>query len=140
MAYLATLAKHDGVANVVRWSPDGQTLASAGDGTCGMLVPRSDVLADGIVCLWRHRPGQAAKAVFGEDPDEPLDREVWTAGKVLRSIQGSVRRLRVLSDRRSDRREIYDLAWSPDGKYIIVGSTDQMATVWNTLDGAVILD
>lgn len=30
--YLATLSKHDGIVNVVRWSPDGKLLASAGDG------------------------------------------------------------------------------------------------------------
>ena len=77
-----------------------------------------------------------AKAAFGEDPDEPLDREVWKASKALRSIQKCALAMAAPSDHDSDRHEIYDLAWSPDGKYIIVGSTDHMATVWNTLDGA----
>ncbi len=31
--YLATLSKHTATVNVVRWSPNGEFIASAGDGT-----------------------------------------------------------------------------------------------------------
>lgn len=36
--YLATLSKHTAPVNVVRFSPSGQILASAGDGECKSIV------------------------------------------------------------------------------------------------------
>lgn len=37
------------------------------------------------------------------------------------------------------KQEIYDIAWSPDGKYIIAGSTDNLAQVFSVADGMLIL-
>ena len=31
--------------------------------------------------------------------------------------------------------DIYDLAWSPDGRYIISGSIDNTARIWDVKDG-----
>ena len=36
---------------------------------------------------------------------------------------------------RATKQAIYDLAWSPDGKYIIAGSTDNLAQVFSVADG-----
>jgi chromatin assembly factor 1 subunit B len=33
------------------------------------------------------------------------------------------------------KQSIYDIAWSPDGKYIIAGSTDNLAQIFNVADG-----
>lgn len=33
------------------------------------------------------------------------------------------------------KQSIYDLAWSPDGKYIIAGSTDNLAQIFSVADG-----
>lgn len=32
--------------------------------------------------------------------------------------------------------QVYDLAWSPSGEYIISGSTDNVARVFSTIDGS----
>jgi chromatin assembly factor 1 subunit B len=36
---------------------------------------------------------------------------------------------------RSSGAEIYDLAWSPDGSYFIIGSMDNIARIYNTGTG-----
>ncbi|SPO07648.1 related to chromatin assembly complex, subunit p60 [Cephalotrichum gorgonifer] len=65
--YLSTLAKHTQAVNVVRWSPKGDLLASAGD--------------DGNVILWV--PSDTHQAAFGSDGLE--DKETWRARHMCRS-------------------------------------------------------
>lgn len=40
---------------------------------------------------------------------------------------------------RSSGSEIYDLAWSPDGSYFIIGSMDNVARIYNAATGTDIL-
>ncbi|KAG8867481.1 hypothetical protein FRC20_005636 [Serendipita sp. 405] len=102
--YLSTLSKHAGAVNVVRWSPSGDLLASAAD--------------DGMLIIWT-KDDKVQGSVWGRDPKEPmLDKETW---RVLTSI-------RVTSG------EVYDLAWSPTGEYIITGSTDNTARIFSVAD------
>lgn len=102
--YLSTLSKHNQAVNVVRFSPKGEVLASAGD--------------DGNVLLWvpaeSHHPAAAA---FGDDAVE--DKETWRVKHMCRSSGA----------------EIYDLAWSPDGVYFIIGSMDNIARIYNAQTG-----
>ncbi|KAL1412665.1 Chromatin assembly factor 1 subunit [Vanrija albida] len=65
--YLATLHKHSAAVNVVRFSPNGQLLASAGD--------------DGNVILWvlSDRP----ISNFGEAAEDAPDKEHWRPQKML---------------------------------------------------------
>ncbi|TXT05909.1 hypothetical protein VHUM_03670 [Vanrija humicola] len=65
--YLATLHKHSAAVNVVRFSPNGQLLASAGD--------------DGNVILWvlSDRP----ISNFGEATEDAPDKEHWRPQKML---------------------------------------------------------
>ncbi|WVW80788.1 hypothetical protein I302_102775 [Kwoniella bestiolae CBS 10118] len=65
--YLTTLSKHTAAVNVVRFSPNGQTLASAGD--------------DGNVILWV--PSDRPVVTFGENPDDVQDKEHWRLQKML---------------------------------------------------------
>ncbi|KAJ2776517.1 Chromatin assembly factor 1 subunit [Coemansia javaensis] len=124
--FLAGLNRHAAPVNVVRFSPQGSRLASAGD--------------DGVIIIWRQidgqpaaagdaaAPGEAAGAasqqaaaaaapearggnVAGEDEGE----ETWRAAAVLR---GSLA-------------DICDLAWSPDGAYLASASVDNTARIWD---------
>ncbi|KAF4125094.1 chromatin assembly factor 1 subunit B [Geosmithia morbida] len=65
--YLATLAKHNQAVNVVRWAPQGELLASAGD--------------DGNVILWV--PSDTPPNTFGSDSLD--DKESWRAKHMCRS-------------------------------------------------------
>ncbi|KAG8925255.1 hypothetical protein FRC01_010447, partial [Tulasnella sp. 417] len=101
--YLATLVKHAGAVNVVRFSPSGEYLASAGD--------------DGMIIIWM--PTDRPVHTFGADPEEAqYEKEHWKPKIVLRCTS----------------REVYDLAWSPNGEYIVAGSTDNTARVYNSSD------
>ncbi|WFC94016.1 Chromatin assembly factor 1 subunit [Malassezia brasiliensis] len=109
--YAATLARHTGVVNVVRFSPGGDVLASAGD--------------DGTVLFWTR--SEQLRPAFGEggtsgDPQAPFEKEAW--------------RVRLMS--RATSQELYDMAWSPDGDQLAVGGTDFAVRLINTADGTVV--
>ncbi|CCG82053.1 putative Chromatin assembly factor 1 subunit B [Taphrina deformans PYCC 5710] len=103
--YLSTLARHTNAVNVVRFSPKGEHLASAGD--------------DGNVLLWVPTEMKEASLVDHSDGNGP-DKEHWRVKLMCRSSSGS---------------EIYDIAWSPDGNYLITGSMDNVARIYDARDG-----
>lgn len=111
--YVATLARHTGAVNVVRFSPRGDMLASAGD--------------DGTVLFWvRQDPSRQS---FGEshfatatESDGMLDKESW--------------RVRLMT--RATPLELYDLAWSKDSDYVAVGGTDFAVRLIQVSNGSII--
>jgi chromatin assembly factor 1 subunit B len=73
---------------------------------------------DGVVCIWV--PSDSRENVFGDMPDQHAeDKESWRVKHMCRS-SGS---------------EIYDLVWSPDGIYILTGSMDNVARIYDSRDG-----
>lgn len=70
---------------------------------------------DGNVILWV--PSETPQTAFGSDA--PEDKESWRAKHMCRSSGA----------------EIYDLAWSPDGVYFIIGSMDNIARIYNAQTG-----
>ncbi|OAV92401.1 hypothetical protein PTTG_08965 [Puccinia triticina 1-1 BBBD Race 1] len=107
--YLATLTKHQGVVNVVRFCPRAEMLASAGD--------------DGNVLLWVLSTN-SIPAAFGESAaDKAYERESWRTRLMLRGPAQC---------------EIYDLAWSPCGDFLLTGDTAKTARIWNVTDGSCI--
>lgn len=87
--------------------------------------PRGELLAsagdDGNVLLWVPSEGAAVSTSFGDDTLE--DSETWRVKTMCRSNNGS---------------EIYDLAWSPDGKYFITGSMDNVARIYEAASGMLV--
>ncbi|GAA6033923.1 hypothetical protein JCM8097_000409 [Rhodosporidiobolus ruineniae] len=102
--YLATLTQHTATVNCVRFAPQGETLASAGD--------------DGNILIWV--PGESTKKMGESEEDRLYEKESWRVKSMVRSMTG---------------KEIYDLAWSPDGEKIIAGSVDHSATVYDVATG-----
>ncbi|KAK9759573.1 Chromatin assembly factor 1 subunit, partial [Basidiobolus ranarum] len=104
--FLSNLSRHSAAVNVVRFSPTEEILASAGD--------------DGSVILWKPTEDKLSGGnAFLDNEDSAFEKEKWKVSSILR---GS------LSD-------IYDLAWSPDGKKIITGSIDNTARIWDVKEG-----
>ncbi|KAI1326945.1 WD40 repeat-like protein [Xylariaceae sp. FL0255] len=86
-------------------------------------APKGEILAsagdDGNVILWvpsdAHNP-----TTFGNEGIE--NKETWRAKHMFRPT-GS---------------EIYDLAWSPDATYFIIGSMDNVARIYNAATGMLV--
>ncbi|KAH8922945.1 WD40 repeat-like protein [Atractiella rhizophila] len=98
--YLATLAKHTSVVNVVRFSPKAEVLASAGDDGCIIIwVPTDKLQWDTSVAL----------------EEKEFEREFWRAKSAIKLHTDG---------------QIYDLAWSPDGQKFITGCTDNTARIY----------
>ncbi|KAG4301891.1 hypothetical protein PCK1_001867 [Pneumocystis canis] len=109
LTYLSTLSKHTQAVNVVRFSPQGGRLASAGD--------------DGYIFIWILSSNNNTHFKMNITyEDTTFDKETW---KVLRCC-------------RSTGAEIYDLAWSPDGLYFLTGSMDHIARIYNANEGQCI--
>ncbi|KAJ7209271.1 WD40-repeat-containing domain protein [Mycena pura] len=105
--YLATLSRHSAAVNVVRFSPNGEFLASAGD--------------DGMVIIWA--PSATPQtSTYGSDlsaEDLQHEKEYWKPRTTFRCTT----------------MQVYDLAWSPTGEFILAGSTDNAARVFAAADG-----
>uniref|UniRef100_UPI00358FBF51 chromatin assembly factor 1 subunit B n=1 Tax=Myxine glutinosa TaxID=7769 RepID=UPI00358FBF51 len=103
---LSNLTRHTATVNSVRFSPDGETLASGGD--------------DALVLLWKREETGGlegtSSTVLGCDEDT---KERWLLVKSLRGHVG----------------DIYDLAWGPCGKLLLSGSIDNTAVLWDACNG-----
>jgi chromatin assembly factor 1 subunit B len=90
------------------YGPDADFWHSAGE----LLASAGD---DGNVILWV--PSENHHTAFGSDG--LVDEETWRAKNMCRSSGA----------------EIYDLAWSPDGAYFLIGSMDNIARIYNAATG-----
>lgn len=73
---------------------------------------------DGNIILWQQ--SEQKEVVFGEEEDN-FNKETW---RIVSMLRGSS--------------DIYDIAWSPDAKYIISGAIDNHAKIWDVKKNALI--
>uniref|UniRef100_A0A1A8I3S6 Chromatin assembly factor 1, subunit B n=1 Tax=Nothobranchius kuhntae TaxID=321403 RepID=A0A1A8I3S6_NOTKU len=105
--FLSNLARHTKAVNVVRFSPSGELLASGGD--------------DAAIFLWKlnesKEPEQAP--VFQEEEDAQLNKESWS---VVKTLRGHIE-------------DVYDICWTRDGNFMVSGSVDNTAIMWDVNKG-----
>jgi chromatin assembly factor 1 subunit B len=99
--YRATMSRHIKSVNCVRFNHSGDILASAGDG--------------GSILLWRRQNAPPTR-ILGDISDEEDGKEYWSVITTIRA---------------SDVEDIYDLCWSPDDRFILLGLTDNTAQIWD---------
>nr|KAF6377545.1 chromatin assembly factor 1 subunit B [Myotis myotis] len=104
--FLSNLARHTKAVNVVRFSPNGEVLASGGD--------------DAVILLWKVNDSKEPEQVAFQDEDEAeLNKENWTVVKTLRGH---------LED-------VYDICWATDGNLMASASVDNTAIIWDVSKG-----
>ncbi|XP_012735422.2 chromatin assembly factor 1 subunit B [Fundulus heteroclitus] len=105
--FLSNLVRHTKAVNVVRFSPNGELLASGGD--------------DAAILLWKlndsKEPEQAA--MFQDEEDSQLNKESWS---VVKTLRGHIE-------------DVYDICWTRDGNFMISGSVDNTAIMWDINKG-----
>ncbi|XP_047576050.1 chromatin assembly factor 1 subunit B isoform X4 [Lutra lutra] len=104
--FLSNLARHTKAVNVVRFSPNGEILASGGD--------------DAVILLWKVNDNKEPEQLAFQDEDEAqLNKENWTVVKTLRGH---------LED-------VYDICWAADGNLMASASVDNTAIIWDVGKG-----
>lgn len=101
MDLAADLTRHTRAVNCVRWSPSGEILASGDD--------------ESYIVLWKLKPESETVSIFDRDDGSDADKETWVQYKVLRGHM----------------EDVYDLSWSQDSQFLISGSVDNTAIVWD---------
>jgi chromatin assembly factor 1 subunit B len=101
----ADLTRHQRAVNCVRWSPNGNLLASCDD--------------ENVIIVWKKKPDAEALSIFDRDDVSDVDKEIWNSYKTLRGHM----------------EDIYDLSFSSDSLFLISGSVDNTAIVWDVEKG-----
>ncbi|XP_047497003.1 chromatin assembly factor 1 subunit B-like isoform X1 [Penaeus chinensis] len=101
---LSDLTRHNRAVNAVRFSPDGEILASADD--------------EAAVILWKKQQESSSSDIFADD-SEKENKEHWT---VLKMLRGHLE-------------DVYDLSWSKCSQFLISGSVDNSAILWDVGKG-----
>ena len=94
----------------------------------GALIYRwlglSCCLTDGMIVVWS--PSDKPSVSYGSDlvsEEAEYSKEFWRARIIIRCTT----------------REVYDLAWSPNSEWIVAGSTDNTARIFNAVDGRFLM-
>ncbi|KAI5106910.1 chromatin assembly factor 1 subunit B [Silurus meridionalis] len=105
--FLSNLARHTKAVNVVRFCPTAELLASGGD--------------DAAILLWKINDSKEVEQAlsFQEDEDSQLNKESWN---VVKTLRGHIE-------------DVYDLSWTSDGNFLVSGSVDNTAIMWDIQKG-----
>jgi chromatin assembly factor 1 subunit B len=101
----ADLTRHQRAVNCVRWSPSGEFLASCDD--------------ESAIFIWRQKPESETVNICDRDEMSDADKETWLIQKTLRGHM----------------EDVYDLSWSYDSQFLLSGSVDNTAIVWDVTKG-----
>ncbi|XP_069616865.1 chromatin assembly factor 1 subunit B [Ranitomeya imitator] len=104
--FLASLTRHTKAVNVVRFSPNGEVLASGGD--------------DAVILLWKLSESKELESTpFNDEEETELNKENWT---VFKSLRGHLE-------------DVYDISWTQDSNFMVSASVDNSAIMWDIVKG-----
>ncbi|XP_072254383.1 chromatin assembly factor 1 subunit B [Pyxicephalus adspersus] len=104
--FLASLVRHTKAVNVVRFSPNGDILASGGD--------------DAVILLWKLSENKEMEITpFTDEDESEMNKENWTVYKHLR---GHIE-------------DVYDISWTKDSNFMVSASVDNSAIIWDAVKG-----
>jgi WD40 repeat protein len=133
----------------VAWSPDSARLATGGSNQTVTVWPANPGDQSGGVSgpppdsIWRNQGEIATATQVVWSPDGAWIASCGTKPIILFGSNGGVRLWNATTGQRTLTYTGHDpsvdllaLAWSPDGKYIASGGTDQFVSVWDARTGA----
>ena len=133
VSHVVSLAgAHTRTVNAIRFSPDGTSLASGGDG--------------GEIVVWRAEgqmigTGGSSAAAATTDANDgsrvAIDDEAHGAREEASTV-GDAAAWKVALILRGHTDDVQDLSWSPDGTMILSGSVDNTAIVWDAATGKIV--
>ncbi|XP_055837057.1 chromatin assembly factor 1 subunit B [Episyrphus balteatus] len=100
----ADLTRHQRAVNAVKWSPNGELLASGDD--------------ESVIFIWKQKE-ESEHIMYVLDNANENDKEIWITMKVLRGHM----------------EDIYDLSWAPNSQFLVSGSVDNTAIIWDVQKG-----
>ena len=128
--------RHQRAVNIVRWSPDGQLLAS-GDDESIIIIWKVDLWKDSQLwtCWFQMKEGKGSGGTLFDDGAEN-NAENWTVYQMIRykvwilSFFWCMDHLLYVKFR-SHLDDIYDLAWSPCSNYLLSGRYFYLIRIWS---------
>ncbi|KAI1901111.1 hypothetical protein AGOR_G00056830 [Albula goreensis] len=117
---LCQMDNHLACVNCVRWSNNGQYLASGGD--------------DKLVMVWKRAAYIGPSTVFGSS-SKLANVEQWRCVTILRNHTGDVMDFpEMVTALKGHTGLVKGLTWDPVGKYIASQADDHSLKVWRTMD------
>jgi WD40 repeat protein len=145
---LVTYHDDSNAASVV-WSPDSARLATGGANQTVAVWPANPTdQSDGVAgpaldSVWRNQGEIATATQVVWSPDGARIASCGTKPIILFGSNGGVRLWNAATGQRmltytghDSSVDLLALAWSPDGKYLASGGTDQIVSVWEARTGA----
>jgi WD40 repeat protein len=116
-----TLSGHQRSVTAVSWSPDGQTLASAGAGNTVKLWSKGGKLLQTLTGhkdnVWGVNWSPDGQTLASGSDDKTV--KLWSkGGKLLQTLTGH-------------QKSVSSVSWSPDGQTLASGSDDKTVKLWS---------
>src|SRR5579859_4989671 len=114
---------HTAQVNTVAWSPDGRSLASAGDDNSVLVW---DAVSKNILTRFQAHTDAIKDVAWSPDGKHIASASIDHTARIW-----NARTKEVKFSYRNSSSIVHDLCWSPDGRFIALAGSDHTVQIWN---------